>query len=365
MASVANAGARRSRTGAIALCAGTLREPGFAGPTASGTASRWMRRCIFVEKLLATRSEIKTMTTNSQCSAMKTFGSNAEDPHGATPPAGFPFLARSANGVCPRMTSGARIVNLRQRHRPRLVSLSGNVWQLTTGDNGRKCPKFVRFRLKAAMGKNLPLPDKAEAREKCYTLGSTREERNEVASQNPWFLGIRVKLPLSPSGRWRFFFPFFSQKKETKPKRESFRKKPRGSFCFSMNANQIQKELLLTFWGYYGGWKARLDVSKYRKHKKLGHLIAMSIVVMPYKKQLPLTERRADFDTRKQKLCRQKIGSPCFACSEPGFSRHHIIQLQNGGINSRRNLVILCDSCHATIHPWLNRSQAQSAASPT
>jgi len=79
----------------------------------------------------------------------------------------------------------------------------------------------------------------------------------------------------------------------------------------------------------------------------------MSLVVIPYQNQQSLNKRRDVFNEVKRKLCRQKIGSACFVCSQPGFNRHHIIQLQNGGINSRRNLVILCDSCHAEIHPWL------------
>lgn len=43
----------------------------------------------------------------------------------------------------------------------------------------------------------------------------------------------------------------------------------------------------------------------------------------------------------------------CFVCGLWARLRHHIIQLQHGGSNSKKNIVALCDDCHAEIHPWL------------
>ena len=43
----------------------------------------------------------------------------------------------------------------------------------------------------------------------------------------------------------------------------------------------------------------------------------------------------------------------CFVCNQQPYERHHIIQLQNGGTNSRRNIIALCSLCHDSIHPWL------------
>lgn len=49
----------------------------------------------------------------------------------------------------------------------------------------------------------------------------------------------------------------------------------------------------------------------------------------------------------------------CWACGitrdEVRLIRHHIVQVQNGGSNNYRNLVIICQHCHASIHPWLPR----------
>ena len=48
-------------------------------------------------------------------------------------------------------------------------------------------------------------------------------------------------------------------------------------------------------------------------------------------------------------------GQGCFGCrkSARGYQRHHVIQIQHGGSNYLRNIVVLCDDCHAAVHPWL------------
>ena len=43
----------------------------------------------------------------------------------------------------------------------------------------------------------------------------------------------------------------------------------------------------------------------------------------------------------------------CLVCGEEADTRHHIVQLQNGGSNRKRNICFLCVDCHAEIHPWL------------
>jgi hypothetical protein len=49
---------------------------------------------------------------------------------------------------------------------------------------------------------------------------------------------------------------------------------------------------------------------------------------------------------------RKGVG-PCFVCQEPGYARHHIIAVKNGGLNRGSNLVRLCPRCHRDVHPWL------------
>lgn len=117
-----------------------------------------------------------------------------------------------------------------------------------------------------------------------------------------------------------------------------------------VHANAILKEKLAGFWQRFAGEKR----THYAPSVKLQALREMAEVRIPYKKQSPLSRRREQFDRVKHRLCRARLGSKCFVCFRPGFNRHHIVQLNNGGINSRRNLVILCNACHAQVHPWLS-----------
>ena len=44
---------------------------------------------------------------------------------------------------------------------------------------------------------------------------------------------------------------------------------------------------------------------------------------------------------------------PCFVCGNRFNHRHHIIQIQHGGRNRKRNLVLLCRECHSLVHKGL------------
>ena len=120
-----------------------------------------------------------------------------------------------------------------------------------------------------------------------------------------------------------------------------------------MNGNEIQKVAIRQFWDKFGGWRPGNIGLCHTKADKLKALKEMADLKIPFKSQTTAAARRQHFNEVKWRLCRAKIGSPCFACGKPGFARHHIIQIKHGGINSRRNLVILCDPCHAEIHPCL------------
>ena len=56
----------------------------------------------------------------------------------------------------------------------------------------------------------------------------------------------------------------------------------------------------------------------------------------------------------RAKTHRLPLGKPCWACRRgQGWHRHHVIQVQYGGVTTRHNLVVLCVACHAEIHPYL------------
>lgn len=78
--------------------------------------------------------------------------------------------------------------------------------------------------------------------------------------------------------------------------------------------------------------------------------------------------RPADWDYAAIRGASQQIGKriravECFGCRGAGrlFHRHHVIQVQHGGSNYIRNMVALCEACHADVHPWLPKAQRKVA----
>ena len=122
--------------------------------------------------------------------------------------------------------------------------------------------------------------------------------------------------------------------------------------------NYEQKRLLLRFRNEY--------VKRPRSYEaKIRALIKYSKIVISYKNQRSLSERRNQFNKNKGNLLKLWIGKNknCFVCRAPSEIRHHIIQLKYGGLNSRKNLVALCTSCHAEIHPHLKEQEIEKSDS--
>ena len=80
-----------------------------------------------------------------------------------------------------------------------------------------------------------------------------------------------------------------------------------------------------------------------------------------------LQARRRSFDGVKSKkfplfrldttvLIRpRRLAFSCWICREhDAVHRHHVVLLKNGGaVTARHNVVLLCEACHADIHPWM------------
>ena len=111
-----------------------------------------------------------------------------------------------------------------------------------------------------------------------------------------------------------------------------------------MLANQYHKQLLQEFWNNFGGRKN--NGSKYCFNDKLQALKEYADKKVFYKNQQPLKKRRASFVSKFG-------GKVCFLCGGKPECRHHIIQLQHGGLNQRLNIILLCHKCHSKIHHWL------------
>lgn len=123
-----------------------------------------------------------------------------------------------------------------------------------------------------------------------------------------------------------------------------------------INNDQIQRAWIKQFWNESTDVGRKQRYSSLNKKQTIKLLLKMGELKIKYKNQIPLYERRCKFNVCKFKRHSLKSHSKCFACKNDGNVRHHIIWLKNGGINSKINLVTLCYSCHAEIHPWLKRS---------
>jgi 5-methylcytosine-specific restriction endonuclease McrA len=118
-----------------------------------------------------------------------------------------------------------------------------------------------------------------------------------------------------------------------------------------MHPIRIHKYWLDQFWSYFGGEKN--DGLNYTYGKKLHYVQAISNVKIGYKKGKTRQQKRTSFDKTKymkHSLAKEPL---CFICTDKANVRHHLISLRNGGQNTGRNLISLCNPCHAKIHPWL------------
>lgn len=43
----------------------------------------------------------------------------------------------------------------------------------------------------------------------------------------------------------------------------------------------------------------------------------------------------------------------CGVCRNQAQAQHHILKLQNDGMNVGLNIIQVCHACHTEIHPWL------------
>ena len=96
-------------------------------------------------------------------------------------------------------------------------------------------------------------------------------------------------------------------------------------------------------------WAERKRVGGARA-KRLEFLFRWSAVKVAHKKNYE--RRRRAPSSRSWK---RHTKANCWAChGVKATSRHHIIQVQHGGGNDDRNIVPLCDGCHAEVHPWMD-----------
>lgn len=120
------------------------------------------------------------------------------------------------------------------------------------------------------------------------------------------------------------------------------------------NSCQLLRLLLQGFWDNFGGnkhWGG--GFSRNLKLRLLRHCASIRLYApMQRARQV----RREEFDKIKDRRHKLRTMKRCFVCIEAAAGvRHHIFLLHHGGDNRKRNLVSLCNDCHADIHPWLKK----------
>jgi hypothetical protein len=87
--------------------------------------------------------------------------------------------------------------------------------------------------------------------------------------------------------------------------------------------------------------------------EKIALLSDYAAIVIYLRDAKDLKRARRSFDSVKNRRFRLE-GSVCWVCGCPAEIRHHVIQLQHGGmVTVARNIKFLCNPCHKEVHPWL------------
>lgn len=117
---------------------------------------------------------------------------------------------------------------------------------------------------------------------------------------------------------------------------------------------------LKEFWGHFKpcGPAPNQCIGKCRNEVfKLKLLREYAEKSYPFKRRKPLAVRREEF--RKARRLKGKFRWPCFVCGEKAEARHHIIELQHGATNAKKNVIPICHRCHAKVHPWLRGQEVK------
>lgn len=111
--------------------------------------------------------------------------------------------------------------------------------------------------------------------------------------------------------------------------------------CLENFKKRIQKDVEV-FYRYFNKcakYEERIDLLKTYANKEYNYSFNY------------LSNRKARTKIKKTRNC------SCCLRKNIDTITHHIIQIQNGGINIKKNLIEICRDCHSKIHPWLDNDR--------
>lgn len=98
-----------------------------------------------------------------------------------------------------------------------------------------------------------------------------------------------------------------------------------------------------------------------RTYERLSLLLHLTRVVLKRPHDWDFARVRREHEQRGDHV--RVARDRCFACEFQGqLYLHHVIEVQNGGSNTPRNLVPLCFPCHQFLHPWLKDEPAATSS---
>ncbi len=155
------------------------------------------------------------------------------------------------------------------------------------------------------------------------------------------------------SGIMNCIFPGINDPKPRKKKKSSFKKY--GGFKRQPGEPghyKLHQRHLKVFWNAFGG--KRVSGVGISRAFKISILKKYSDIKLFRRNKQSLKRKREKFDEIKDEKFKSK-NKICFICGHKPNVRHHIIQIQYGGINTKQNIIYLCYGCHAEIHDWLKK----------
>lgn len=111
----------------------------------------------------------------------------------------------------------------------------------------------------------------------------------------------------------------------------------------------FKKELeqyLRIFWKWFRNNKNKIVLLKQFSNIKLNYIPDIVFV-------------RNEFNKSNRK---KWTNAQCYVCGKKPTIAHHIIQIQNGGLNIKLNIIRLCRNCHSEIHKERNISTKRPCA---
>ncbi len=90
----------------------------------------------------------------------------------------------------------------------------------------------------------------------------------------------------------------------------------------------------------------------------LTSIVDRLMLLQEFAERLVILHPKRRYSAVRRSNLKVRLGGWCWACKmRKAQHRHHVIQVQYGGLNRTTNGVALCEGCHAVVHPWMRKKE--------